>query len=145
MQISLINPSIIPACAAIFVKSYNHAPWKYVWTLDDAVKYLNEYASSKQFIGFALYDGPEIVGALLAHSKTWWTNKQLFIDELFVLPQCQKRGYGKQLLKHAQQYAELNDLQTITLMTHKSMPAMKFYLDNDFILAQPFVILFKNV
>jgi aminoglycoside 6'-N-acetyltransferase I len=31
------------------------------------------------------------------------------------------------------------------LMTHKFMPAMSFYEDNDFLHAQPFVLLFKNV
>jgi aminoglycoside 6'-N-acetyltransferase I len=87
----------------------------------------------------------EIAGAILAHTKTWWTNDQLYIDELFIAPEMQKKGVGKTLLGHAEQYAVDNNLQTLVLMTHKFMPAMSFYEDNDFLHAQPFVLLFKNV
>ncbi|MFD2147091.1 GNAT family N-acetyltransferase [Mucilaginibacter antarcticus] len=145
MEIRPLEANNIKACAEIFIQTYNQAPWNYAWTPDDSVKYLKEYASSPQFKGFAIYEGSEIAGALLAHTKTWWNSTQLFIDELFVSPQFQKRGCGKQLMKYAEEYAEDNNLQTITLMTNKFMPAMNFYLDNDFIHAQPFVILFKNI
>jgi len=145
MEFRKINADNVPACVEIFIKTYNQPPWNYQWTKDDASKYLNEYVSSPQFVGFAAYEGNDIAGAFFAHSKTWWTNTQLFIDELFVSPQHQKKGLGKQLIKYAEQYAEENNLQTITLMTHKFMPAMNLYQNIDFIHAQPFVILFKTV
>jgi aminoglycoside 6'-N-acetyltransferase I len=135
----------IDACANIFIKTYNEAPWNYQWNLEDAKKYLGEYMSSAEFVGFAIYDGSEIAGAILAHTKTWWTNDQLYIDELFVAPGMQKKGFGKKLVERAEQYALENNLQTLVLMTHKFMPAMTFYENNDFLHAPPFVLLFKNV
>ena len=145
MEIKPITNASIDACAKVFIQSYNRPPWNYQWKLEDAIKYLDEYASSPQFVGFALYDNEEIAGVLLAHTKTWWTSNQLFIDEFFVAPGFQKMGYGKILINYAEQYALENELKTITLMTHKFMPAMNFYVKNDFIHAQPFVILFKNI
>ncbi|MNL71024.1 hypothetical protein D3C87_1961080 [compost metagenome] len=48
-------------------------------------------------------------------------------------------------MNYAEEYAREQGLNTVTLMTHKFMPAMKFYTDIDFMHAQPFVILFKLV
>ncbi|MDB4925290.1 GNAT family N-acetyltransferase [Mucilaginibacter sp.] len=145
MNIQALTKTHLEACAEIFIDTYNSPPWNYQWNLEGAIKYLSEYLSSADFAGFVLYDNEEIAGAILAHSKTWWTNKQLYIDELFIAPKAQKKGFGNNLINHAEKYALDNDLKTITLMTHKFMPSMKFYENNDFIHAQPFVLLFKNV
>lgn len=144
----MIRPLVkadIAACAKVFVNTYNSAPWNYHWALEQAEQYLDEYASSAQFVGFVLHHNDEIAGAVLAHTKTWWTNSQLFIDELFISPDKQKMGCGKKLLLHTEQYAIDNSLETITLMTNKFMPAMEFYEKNDFMHAIPFVFLFKQV
>jgi GNAT superfamily N-acetyltransferase len=145
MKIKALTQHDIADCARIFLDTYNRAPWNYDWSYEKAVDYLEEYRSSAQFIGFVLYDNDEVAGALLAHSKTWWTNNQLFIDELFVSPNKQKMGVGKLLISHAEEFALDRGLETVTLMTNKFMPAMNFYEKNDYIHAQPFVILFKQL
>jgi aminoglycoside 6'-N-acetyltransferase I len=145
MNIVPVNESNIEDCAKVFLQAYNQPPWNYNWITEDAVNYLKEYLSSAQFVGFLLMDNNQIAGALLAHTKTWWTNKQLFIDELFVSPLFQKRGFGDKLIAHIENYAIENNLQTITLIANKFMPSMKFYEKNDFLHAPPFVILFKNL
>lgn len=145
MTIKPITKTDIEICATAFQQTYNQAPWNYQWKYEDAVKYLDEYLSSPQFTGFLLYDNETFAGAMFTHTKTWWTGSQLYIDELFIVPHLQKKGYGKLLIKHAEEYALEQGLSTVTLMTHKFMPAMKFYTDVDFMHAQPFVILFKLV
>lgn len=144
MLINSITPNLIEACADVFVQSYNQAPWNYQWKLDDAIKYLSEYVSCDRFKGFALYEDEQLAGALLAHTKTWWTGPQLYVDELFISPQYQNRGFGKVLINLAEQYAIDNELNSVMLMTNKYMPAMDFYTKNDYIHAQPFVVLFKQ-
>jgi aminoglycoside 6'-N-acetyltransferase I len=145
MNIIPLTKAHINACALIFINTYNQTPWSYQWNLEAATKYLEEYMSSAQFVGFALYQNDDVAGAILAHTKTWWTNDQLYIDELFIAPEMQKKGFGKKLIDHTEQYAVDNNLQTLVLMTHKFMPAMDFYENHDFLHAQPFVLLFKNV
>lgn len=143
MTIQPLTENDLENCAKVFVQTYNQAPWNYHWQFNDAVNYLTEYYSSTQFKGFLLYDDDVFAGAMFAHTKTWWTGAQLYIDELFIAPNSQKKGYGKALMNYAEQYARDNGLRTITLMTHKFMPSMKFYEGIDYVHAQPFVILFK--
>lgn len=145
MTIRPVTENDIENCAQIFVQTYNQAPWNYQWDLKDAVNYLAEYHSSPQFKGFILYDNEVVAGAVFAHTKTWWTGAQLYIDELFIAPNAQKKGYGKTLMSYAEQYAQENGLGAITLMTHKFMPSMKFYEGINYLHAQPFVILFKPI
>jgi aminoglycoside 6'-N-acetyltransferase I len=145
MDIKPIHENNIEDCAKVFIQAYNQSPWNYSWNINDAIIYLQEHTSSPQFVGFVLLINDQIAGAILAHTKTWWTSKQLFIDELFVSPQFQKMGLGDKLMTHIENYAISNDLQTITLMTHKYMPAMAFYAKKDFLHAEPFVMLFKNL
>jgi aminoglycoside 6'-N-acetyltransferase I len=145
MNIQPLLQHHIDACAQVFIQSYNQAPWNYQWTIEGAVKYLNEYLSCEGFAGFVLYQNDEIKGAIFAHARTWWTNNQLYIDEFFIAPDSQKNGFGKALMNHMEQYAAGNNIKTITLMTHKFMPAMGFYENNNFLHAQPFVLLFKNI
>jgi aminoglycoside 6'-N-acetyltransferase I len=143
MTIQAVTEKDIENCAKVFVQTYNEAPWNYHWEFKDALKYLAEYYSSPQFKGFLLYDNDVFAGAMFAHTKTWWTGVQLHIDELFIAPDSQKKGYGRTLMRYAEQYALENGLGTITLMTHKFMPSMKFYEGIDFMHAQPLVVLFK--
>ena len=145
MTIKPITDNDLEPCAKMYVQAYNQAPWNYHWELDDAIKYLREYTVSGQFKGFIVWDNEVLAGAMFAHTKTWWTGEQLYIDELFIDPGLQKKGYGKMLINYAEQYAAEQGLSTITLMTHKFMPAMKFYENIDFMHAQPLVILFKQV
>lgn len=145
MIIRQLTPDDIAECAGLYLQAYNRPPWNYNFTLDKAISYLTEYAERKRFVGFVLIENDKIAGALLGHSKTWWTNDLLYIDELFISPDSQRKGYGKSLIENAENYAAENGLEVITLMTNKHMPAYKFYESNDFIHAEHFVILFKPV
>lgn len=132
-------------CVSAYIKAYNSAPWNYNWTYDGAKKYLLEYVESKQFIGFALYDDEKVAAALFAHQKTWWTNTQFMIDELFVSGEKQRMGYGKKLLKHFYDHAAENNVNTIVLMTNKYMPSYKFYLKDEYIDTEQYVFMFKQI
>jgi aminoglycoside 6'-N-acetyltransferase I len=145
METREITKADVPACAAAFLASYNQLPWNYDWKLEDAVIYLNEYMDVPQFKGFIIKEGEEIVGALLGHGKTWWTNNQFMIDELFIAASVQGKGYGKLLLKQAEQHAKDLAMGRITLMTNKFMPALEFYNKNDFSKVDQYVFMFKEL
>ncbi len=145
MTIQPVTENDIENCTKVFMQTYNKEPWNYQWEFEDALRYLTEYYSSPQFKGFILYDNDVFAGAMFAHTKSWWTGSQLYIDELFIAPNSQRKGYGKTLMSYAEQYALENGFGTITLMTHKFMPSMKFYDGIDYMHAQPLVILFKQV
>ena len=143
MNIRPLTKEDIGKCAEFFIRSYNSPPWNYNWNYDKAVKYLTEYAERSRFVGFALCEEDKIAGAMFGHSKTWWTNDLLYVDELFISPDFQRKGYGKLLLDHTEKYAKGQGYEVISLMTNKYMPAMKFYNGIDYIHAEHFVFMFK--
>ena len=145
MNIRPINKDDIAACAAMFVRSYNRAHWNYNWDHENAVNYLQEYLDSPHFAGFVVTEGTETAAALFGHQKTWWTGQQFFVDELFVSPSYQGKGYGKKLLACAEDFATRHDLNVVFLMTNKFMPAYDFYIKESFIQADQFVCMFKPV
>ncbi len=145
MTIRPFTKDDIEKCAGLYTQAYNRPPWNYNFSLEKAGKYLTEYTERSRFVGFALCESDTIVGAMLGHSKTWWTNDLIYIDELFVAPESRGKGYGKKLLEHAEEYAREQGYEVITLMTNKYMPAFEFYNHIDYIQAEHFVFLFKPV
>ncbi len=145
MEILSIQQNDIPECAEAFMAAYNSMPWNYKWQLPDAVKYLAEYAGAPHFHGYMLIENGVAAGALLGHTKTWWTGSQFMIDELFVNPAMQGKGYGKLLLQQAGQYANEQGITLLTLMTNKFMPAMQFYDKNDFNKVEQYVFMFRHL
>ena len=145
MDIRQIEQHHLAPCAAIFRAAYNRMPWNYDWTPEAALRYLTEYFESKDFVGFAALHEGRVAGALFAHRKTWWTGDQLYIDEIFVDADGQGRGVGNMLLEAAESHCRQNALTRITLMTNRFMPAFQFYHRNDFVKADQFVLLFREV
>jgi aminoglycoside 6'-N-acetyltransferase I len=140
-----ITSENIKECVLAFIEAYNGTPWNYNWTYEKANQYLSEYMSCGQFVGFAIYDEGQLAGAVLGHTKTWWTNRQLMIDEFFVSSEKQGKGHGKKLLDHCDKYAAENDLTTVVLMTNKYMPAYNFYNKIGYTATEQYVFMFKQV
>lgn len=144
MEIKSLNRQDIRECAGLLIKSYNQPPWRYNWVQEKAEKYLGEYFDSKQFVGFTLFDEGEMTGAVFAHTKTWWTTDQVYIDELFIAGNKQRSGYGKALLDHVSKWAKEHGFPTVFLMTNKFMPSFMFYNKNDFSQAEHFIFMFRQ-
>ena len=96
------HPDDMETCVHLLIEAYNGEPWNCHWTIETATRYLKEFVSNDKFVGFVLCDNETIVGALFAHRKTWWTNDELFVDELYITPRLQRQGYGERLLTHAE-------------------------------------------
>jgi aminoglycoside 6'-N-acetyltransferase I len=143
MEFIAINEQNLDECVGVFIAAYNSPPWSYNWSQADARQYLSEYLSSPYFVGFLLYDGATPVGAAIGHHKTWWTNKQIMIDELFIASQNQQKGYGRLIMQFLENYAKDKNVELVVLMTNKYMPAFQFYLKLDYIHADQYVFLFK--
>lgn len=142
-MITPITRENIEDCVPVFLSAYNGPPWNYYWTKDRAKQYLSEYLSCGQFVGFVLYEGQQAVGAALGHTKTWWTNRQLMIDEFFISAEKQRKGYGKKLLEFCDTYASENNISSIVLMTNRHMPSYSFYDKVGYTTAEQYVFMFR--
>jgi GNAT superfamily N-acetyltransferase len=135
----------IETCARLLIEAYNNEPWNNHWTTETANKYLNEFFSNKDFVGFVICEDDTIIGAMFAHRKTWWTNDELFVDEFYITPHLQRQGYGKSLLVHAEQYAKSQNLAGLTLLTNRYFPAKIFYEKHKYTQADHVVFMYKEL
>lgn len=122
----------ISACAEILCAVYNNEMWQCRWTMETGIAYLEDYFDAKKFAGFVIEEDGKIIGAMFAHEKIWWNNSELYIDEMFVLPEKQRGGYGSMLIKAAEEYVKEHKLAGLTLCTNKYAPAPNFYRKNGF-------------
>lgn len=122
----------IAACAEILCAVYNNEMWQCRWTKETGEAYLEDYFEAKKFVGFVLEENGKMIGAMFAHEKIWWNNSELYIDEMFVLPEMQRGGYGSKLINSAEEYVRTHHLAGLTLCTNKYAPAPNFYRKNGF-------------
>ena len=135
----------IQKCVHLLIAAYNEEPWNCHWTIETATRYLNEFVSSNNFVGFVVYESENLIGAMFAHRKTWWTNDELFVDEFYISPDFQRQGYGKSLLTHAEQYAKSKNLAGLTLLTNRYFPAKVFYERHGYTLADHVIYMYKEL
>ncbi|MGN0641951.1 MAG: GNAT family N-acetyltransferase [Huintestinicola sp.] len=122
----------ISSCAKILCSVYNNEMWQCRWTVETAEEYLTDFFNMNKFVGYVLEDGSEIIGGIFAHEKVWWNNSEVFVEEMFIKPEEQRKGYGTLLLKQVEGYVKEKGLAGITLSTNKYAPAPLFYRSNGF-------------
>ena len=125
-----MNTEDISACADILCSVYNNEMWQCRWSKEAAMEYLTDFFNMQKFIGYVLEEEDIIIGGLFAHEKVWWNNSEVFIEEMFVKPEYQRKGYGSILLKQVEAYVQERGLAGITLSTNKYAPAPNFYRKN---------------
>lgn len=121
-----------PACADILCSVYNNDLWQNRWERAAAIEYLTDFFCMAKFVGYVMVENGEILGALFAREKVWWSGSEVYVEELFVKRSHQGRGYGTMLIKRVEQYVQENSLAGITLSTNRYAPAADFYRRNGF-------------
>ena len=132
MMIREMKKSDIFSCAEILCSVYNNEMWQCNWTTQIGAAYLEDYFDAKKFVGFVVEENGKIIGAMFAHEKIWWNSSELYIDEMFVVPEKQRGGYGSALINAAENYVKNHNLAGLTLCTNKYAPAPNFYRKNGF-------------
>lgn len=132
MIIREMKKTDISACGGILMSVYNNELWQCRWTKETAESYLMDFFEHKKFVGYVAEEENIVVGALFAHEKIWWNNSEVFIEEMFVIPERQGKGIGTALLNKTEEYIKEKGLAGITLTTNKYTPAPKFYNKNGF-------------
>ena len=125
--------SDIAACADILCAVYNNELWQCRWEKDTAVAYLTDFFSMSKFVGYVVEDEGKLIGGLFAHEKVWWNNSEVFIEEMFIRPDAQRKGYGSLLMAQVEAYVKAKGLAGITLSTNRYAPAPAFYRKHGFV------------
>lgn len=89
----------ISAVASIYTEAFNKAGINEKWTQEKAEEFMNWWFKHQPDLFFvAIYKG-QLIGGIVAGIKPWWTGRNLVDGELFVHPDFQKQGIGKELLR----------------------------------------------
>jgi GNAT superfamily N-acetyltransferase len=124
--------SDLPQCGAVYAQAFPMEHWGIDWTKENATEYLQDYFEQKRFIGYVYEENHEVVGCIFALCKLSGSKKELYINEMAVLPRRQGTGIGKQLLNALKTYCKENGLAGLVLYTSRYAPAAAFYEKNGF-------------
>ncbi|MCL2198214.1 MAG: GNAT family N-acetyltransferase [Defluviitaleaceae bacterium] len=144
-MIKKFQPKDLQACCDLYIKTFNAPPWNDTWTQDAAFRCLSDLSERKRFLGYTLWEGGELVGAVFAYTKTFYKGDEIYIDELFISPDHQRKGYGLALMGEIEKYARENSLTCITLLTAVHHPAYDFYEKQGYEASKNMTFMYKVV
>jgi GNAT superfamily N-acetyltransferase len=133
IQISpILSADVLGACANLLVAAYNAEPWNDAWTPEKALEKLTCFYNSPKFLGWtATLDG-QLVGACVGNIEPYYTGDYYYLKEMFVSPEAQHQGIGKQMMASLKIHLQTIDIQMIILFTGNELFPFEFYLKSGF-------------
>jgi len=131
--------------AAIWVNVFNSPPWNDNWDIESSTERLNIQISNPYFIGFKIKENGITAGFIIARIIGLPNGKGIFIDDLCVSIESQKKGYGRALINEIENIAKEMNIKMIIATTAKQMPSYLFYQNIGFIDNQSTIGLYKMV
>ena len=89
----------------LFCKAYSEAPWNEDWTETAAQNRLQELADMPGRIAIGAWSGQHMAGLTVGFTQSNIRGKALYIAEVVVDPQYQRKGLGRRLLDALNQEA----------------------------------------
>ena len=145
MNVRVMKETDIPACADILCSVYNNELWQCRWSRETAIEYLTDFFRMQKFVGYVLESDSIVMGGIFAHEKVWWNNSEVFVEEMFVEPELQRKGYGTRLLNQVEDYIAKKELAGMTLSTNRYAPAPLFYKKNGFVDCEHILFMCKEM
>lgn len=145
MNIREMKLQDIAGCADILCSVYNNELWQCRWNRETAIEYLTDFFGMQKFVGYVLEESGEILGGIFAHEKVWWNNSEVFVEEMFIKPELQRKGYGSMLLQKIEEYIKEKKLAGMTLSTNRYAPAPMFYKKNGFVDCEHILFMCKEM
>jgi aminoglycoside 3-N-acetyltransferase I len=93
-------------------------------------EHLSALLNNRQFVVLAAFSGEKILGGLTAYElPLYYDNKtELFLYDMAVHPDHQRKGIGKQLLEFLKDYCAKNEINTFFVLAHEEdVHALEFY------------------
>ena len=83
-------------------------------------EHLSVLLNNRQFVVMAAFSGEEILGGLTAYElPLYYDNKtEIFLYDMAIHPDHQRKGIGKQLLEFLKAYCAKNQIITLYVLAH---------------------------
>ncbi len=126
-----LEPNEISMCAETLISAFREDPWNEEWTFEQAHVRLEELMSAKVSRGFIVLDmdTKTVVGMVIGRIMTYLSNKELWLDEVSVHPDYQRKGIGTRMFEYVKQELQQEDssIRNIVLTTMRGYPSVSFY------------------
>ena len=76
-------------CGVIYAKAFPAEYWGIDWNPDNAKEYLLDYYEQKKFVGYVYEEDDVVIGCIFALCKISGSKKEIYINEMAVLPERQ--------------------------------------------------------
>ncbi len=126
----------ISMCADTLIKAFKEEPWNEDWTFEQAYTRLDELMSARVSRGYIVLDSEAkiVVGMVIGRIMTYIDKKELWLDEVSIHPDYQRKGIGTRMLEYVKRElnAENEEISNIVLTTMRGYPSVSFYEKNGF-------------
>jgi aminoglycoside 6'-N-acetyltransferase I len=125
MKIQKARKTDLKEIGTIFVEEYSKPPYNENWSGRNLNNYLKDYLKNS-FIYLAK-DGGKITGFIIFHEYVWEKGKRGSINEIAVSSKYQGRGYGRELIKFAEDFLRKRKVSRVCLMANRKAKAFEIY------------------
>lgn len=145
MTIRKIEKEDLSRCSEILKRAYSFPPYKENFKEKTAECYvLNKYNNGKNSSFVLLNDENKVIAFVFVNISCWSDGSQAILEEIAVEPGFQDKGFGTALLKHVFDYLKSLNIKSIMLWAKKDDRLLNFYKSHGYVLADDFVVMFKN-
>jgi aminoglycoside 6'-N-acetyltransferase I len=127
MEIINYNNNYLDSIIELYISVFSKPPWNDKWDLENCRTYLLELINNPVFLGYLFMIDDKLIGCCFGHCKSWYSGKELFIDELFIKTDDQKKGYGSKFLSYIEKDLSTQNIKRLTLLTKKESTPELFY------------------
>lgn len=116
-----------------------------MWSYDLAYKRISQIITIDDSLCLVQYDGDRPVGFLMAYYMTYDDLVGLFIEEILIFKDHQRKGYGKAFMAYVQELAKKDGASMVELISVNDKAHLEFYRSLGYYKADNLVLLGKDL
>jgi ribosomal protein S18 acetylase RimI-like enzyme len=130
MRIRKATEDDMEAAALIYKECFDKEPYKYMIKEEESLDIIKSYFKTQ--VMYVAIDNDSVIGFVMGEKYLWVGGWRLWISELFVDSNHQRKGVGTQLLSAIENHFKKDGISFVELLAHNNAEAIKFYEKLDF-------------
>lgn len=127
MELYPIYQEHLEECANLLVSVFANPPWNENWTIELALKRLQNTYNIAGFYGIFAKNENQIIGFALGHIEQYIEDNTFYLKEMCVAENYQNTGIGTAIINKLQKDLLGNNVARIWLLTLQNSQAENFY------------------
>ena len=113
--------------AALYVETFNAAPWNDQWTMETARKRLHQMISTEDSYGLCAYADGLLCGAILGGMEQFYNGVMFDVKEFWVKNSMRGQGLGTEIFSELEHRLKQKGVNEIILFTSRGDATEHFY------------------